>query len=114
MIALESLDPPYVGGHWIPEMISIAGGEDVAGPPGLKSPEVGWGELAGLSPDVVIAMPCGWYVEDSRAQALEQWERIEALGAARVFAVDAASTFSAPGHGWSTGSSCSATCSTRS
>jgi iron complex transport system substrate-binding protein len=97
VIALEWLDPPYVGGHWIPEMISIAGGEDVAGPPGLRSPEVGWGELAGLNPDVVIAMPCGWYVEDSRAQAVEQWERIEALGAAHVFAVDAASTFSRPG-----------------
>jgi len=97
VIALEWLDPPYVGGHWIPEMISIAGGEDVAGPPGLRSPEVGWGELSGLNPDVVIAMPCGWYVEDSRSQALEQWRRIEALGAAHVFAVDAASTFSRPG-----------------
>ena len=42
-------------------------------------------------------MPCGWYVEDSRAQAIEHWERIEALGAGRVFAVDAASTFSRPG-----------------
>ena len=62
VIALEWLDPPFVGGHWIPEMISIAGGEDVAGPPGLKSPEVGWGALSGLDPDVVIAMPCGWYV----------------------------------------------------
>ncbi len=97
VIALEWLDPPYVGGHWIPEMISIAGGEDVAGPPGLKSPEVSWGELAGLSPDVTIAMPCGWYVDDSRAQALAQWEQIEALGARRIFAVDAASTFSRPG-----------------
>jgi iron complex transport system substrate-binding protein len=97
VIALEWLDPPYVGGHWIPEMISIAGGEDVAGPPGLKSPEVSWGELSGLNPDVAIAMPCGWYVDDSRAQALTHWEQIEALGAQRVFAVDAASTFSRPG-----------------
>jgi iron complex transport system substrate-binding protein len=97
VIALEWLDPPYVGGHWIPEMISIAGGEDVAGPPGLKSPEVSWGELSGLSPDVAIAMPCGWYVDDSRAQALTHWEQIAALGAQRVFAVDAASTFSRPG-----------------
>jgi iron complex transport system substrate-binding protein len=97
VIALEWLDPPYVGGHWIPEMISIAGGEDVAGPPGLKSPEVSWGELSGLSPDVAIAMPCGWYVEDSRAQALAYWDQIEALGAGRVYAVDAASTFSRPG-----------------
>ena len=97
VIALEWLDPPFVGGHWVPEMISIAGGEDVAGPPGLKSPEVGWGALAGLDPDVVVAMPCGWYVEEARAQTLEHWERVEGLGADRVFAVDAASTFSRPG-----------------
>jgi iron complex transport system substrate-binding protein len=97
VIALEWLDPPYVGGHWIPEMISIAGGEDVAGPPGLKSPEVSWGELSGLNPDVVIAMPCGWYVDGARTQALEYWFRIEELGPQRVFAVDAASTFSRPG-----------------
>jgi iron complex transport system substrate-binding protein len=97
VIALEWLDPPYVGGHWVPEMISIGGGEDVAGPPGLKSPEVRWGELSGLDPDVVVAMPCGWYVEESRAQALAHWDQIEALGASSVFAVDAASTFSRPG-----------------
>ncbi len=97
VIALEWLDPPYVGGHWIPEMISIAGGEDVAGPPGLKSPEVSWGELAGLRPDVIVAMPCGWYVDGSRTQALEHWLEIETLGARSVYAVDAASTFSRPG-----------------
>jgi iron complex transport system substrate-binding protein len=97
VIALEWLDPPYVGGHWVPEMISIAGGEDVAGSPGLKSPEVRWSELSGLNPDVVVAMPCGWYVEESRAQTLAQWEQVEALGARSVFAVDAASTFSRPG-----------------
>jgi len=97
VVALEWLDPPYVGGHWIPEMISIAGGEDVAGPPGLKSPEVSWGELSGLGPDIAIAMPCGWYVEESRAQTLAHWDQIEALGARQVFAVDAASTFSRPG-----------------
>lgn len=97
VIALEWLDPPYVGGHWIPEMISIAGGEDVAGPPGLKSPEVQWGALAGLVPDVVVAMPCGLYAPEAQAQAVAFWDRISSLGAGRVFAVDAASTFSRPG-----------------
>jgi iron complex transport system substrate-binding protein len=97
VIALEWLDPPYVGGHWLPEMISIAGGEDVAGPPGLKSPEVGWGALSGLEPDVVVSMPCGWYVEEARRQTLAQWERVASLGARRVYAVDAASSFSRPG-----------------
>lgn len=96
-VALEWLDPPFVGGHWIPEMVTIAGGEDVAGTAAAKSPEVEWSRLTELEPELVVVMPCGWYLEDSRAQAVEHWERIAALGAARVFAVDAASTYSRPG-----------------
>ncbi len=95
--ALEWLDPPFVGGHWLPEMIAIAGGVDVAGPPGAKSPQVEWEALAALEPDLVVVMPCGMYAEESRAQAEAQGERIGALGAARAFAVDAASTYSRPG-----------------
>ena len=97
VLALEWLDPPFLGGHWIPEMIALAGGEDVAGRPGEKSPQVEWDELVGLDPDVVVSMPCGWYLDDSRVQALEHRDRLDALGADRVFAVDAASTFSRPG-----------------
>jgi iron complex transport system substrate-binding protein len=95
VIALERLDPPRVAGFWIPEMISIAGGIDVAGDPGLNPPEVGWGELASLNAAVVIVMPDG-SVEDAQAQAMEHWERIASLGAERVFAVDAAAAFSEP------------------
>ncbi len=97
VVALEGLNPPRVAGRWVPEMISIAGGEDVAGPPGLSSPQVGWGELSGLNPEVVIVMPEGVTAEEARAQAMEHWERLEALGATRLFAVDAAATFSTPG-----------------
>jgi iron complex transport system substrate-binding protein len=97
VLALEWLDPPFLGGHWIPEMIALAGGEDVAGRAGQKSPQVEWGELSKHEVDVVVAMPCGWYLDDSRAQALAQRERLDSLGAQRVFAVDAASTFSRPG-----------------
>lgn len=96
-IALEWLDPPFVGGHWMPELIAIAGGDDVAGPPGLKSPEVAWGALAGLRPDVVVVMPCGWDAERARAESFAHWERLMELGADRVYAVDAAATFSRPG-----------------
>jgi iron complex transport system substrate-binding protein len=96
-IALEWLDPPFVGGHWIPEMIALAGGEDVAGPAGAKSPEVEWDALAGLDPDLVIVMPCGMYAEESLAEAERHRGRIEPLGAGSVFAVDAASTYSRPG-----------------
>jgi iron complex transport system substrate-binding protein len=91
------LDPPFLGGHWVPEMIELAGGEDVVGRAGQKSPQVEWEDLAGLDPEVIVAMPCGWYLDDSRAQALEHRDRLGALGAQRIFAVDAASTFSRPG-----------------
>jgi len=96
VIALESLDPPRVAGFWIPEMISIAGGEDVAGAPGLDPADVGWGELSSLGADVVLVMPDG-SVEDAHAQAMEHWEQIASLGAARVFAVDATAAFAEPG-----------------
>jgi iron complex transport system substrate-binding protein len=96
-LALEWLDPPYVGGHWVPEMIALAGGEDVAAAPGERSREASWEELRRLAPEVLVAMPCGFYVDDSRAQVVEHRDRVESLGAGRVFAVDAASSFSRPG-----------------
>jgi iron complex transport system substrate-binding protein len=96
VIALEQLDPPRVGGFWIPEMISIAGGVDVAGDPGLSPPEVGWGELASLGAEVVIVLPIG-PLADAHALAMEQWEQIASLGAKRVFAVEADAAFSQPG-----------------
>lgn len=96
VIALWRLDPPRVGGFWIPEMISIAGGVDVAGDPGLSPPEVGWGELESLRPEVIVVLPAG-SLRDARAQAMEHWERIDALGTARIFAVDADPAFSEPG-----------------
>lgn len=95
VIALQRLDPPRTGGYWIPEMISIAGGEDVAGDPGLNPPDVGWGELASLRPDAVIVMLAG-SLADAQAQAMEHWELIAQLGAGRVVAVDAA-IFADPG-----------------
>jgi iron complex transport system substrate-binding protein len=96
VIALTRLDPPRVGGFWLPEMISIAGGEDVAGDPGLEPAQVGWGALAGLNADIVVLMLPG-ASQDTRAQAMEHWERIDALGAASIFAVDAEPAFTAPG-----------------
>ncbi|HEX2265799.1 MAG TPA: cobalamin-binding protein [Solirubrobacterales bacterium] len=97
VLALEWLDPPFLGGHWIPEMIELAGGESVAGEAGRKSAQAEWSGLTGLEPDIVVSMPCGWYLDDSRAQALEHRARLDSLGARRLFAVDAASTFSRPG-----------------
>jgi iron complex transport system substrate-binding protein len=89
VIALDHLDAPRVAGFWVPEMISIAGGEDVAGDPGLNPAGVVWGELASLRPDVVLVMPDG-DLGGAQAQAMEHWERLAGLGADRVFAVEPA------------------------
>jgi iron complex transport system substrate-binding protein len=95
--ALEWLDPPYIGGHWVPEMIEMAGGIDPLGARGQKSRTVEWAEVHASRPDVVVAMQCGYYVEESRAEALAHWERISTLGARAAYAVDAAASFSRPG-----------------
>ena len=95
VIALQRLDPPRVGGFWIPEMISIAGGEDVAGDPGLSPPAVGWGELSSLNADVVVVMP-EVSIENAKAQAMEHWESVAGLGATRLYAVDG-TLFAEPG-----------------
>jgi iron complex transport system substrate-binding protein len=57
--ALEWLDPPFVGGHWVPQMIELAGGEDLLGLPGEKSRTATWDEIRASEPDVVVSMPCG-------------------------------------------------------
>jgi iron complex transport system substrate-binding protein len=97
VLALEWLDPPFVGGHWVPEMIEIAGGTDPLGTAGAKSRTASWEELAAARPDVVVAMPCGWDEPRAERELREHAERVEGLGAERVFAVDAAASFSRPG-----------------
>jgi iron complex transport system substrate-binding protein len=94
--ALEWLDPVYVGGHWVPQMVELAGGEDVLGLPGEKSRTAEWAEVETAAPEVVISMPCGYYAEQAAAEAM-RWRRHLALLGARVVAVDAAAYFSRPG-----------------
>jgi iron complex transport system substrate-binding protein len=97
VLALEWLDPPFLGGHWVPEMIALAGGEAMLSRPGEKSREVGWKELEGTGPDVAVVMPCGYYVEESTRQAEQNADRLAGLAAGRIWTVDAASSFSRPG-----------------
>jgi iron complex transport system substrate-binding protein len=94
--ALEWLDPVYVGGHWVPQMVELAGGEDVLGMPGERSRVVDWAEVEAAQPEVVVSMPCGYYAERAAKEAMDHADRLAALGA-RVVAVDAAAYFSRPG-----------------
>lgn len=94
--ALEWLDPVFAGGHWVPQMIDLAGGEDALGMAGERSRTVEWPEVAASAPEVVVSMPCGYGTERAARETLAQDERLRALGAT-VVAVDASSYFSRPG-----------------
>jgi iron complex transport system substrate-binding protein len=97
VLALEWLDPPFIGGHWVPEMIEIAGGEDVLGVAGAKSRTAEWDEIVASEPDVVVAMPCGWNAKQARAEVEQRSAQVAPIGAERIWAVDAAASFSRPG-----------------
>jgi iron complex transport system substrate-binding protein len=102
VLALEWLDPPFAPGHWVPEMIALAGGENLVGSAGGHSHEVPWTDLAELDPDVLVIMPCGYGVQASRADAdrrAEQLGRVapRAIGAGRAYVVDGSSYFNRSG-----------------
>jgi iron complex transport system substrate-binding protein len=97
VVALEWLDPPFVAGHWVPQLIEYAGGEDVLGFAGESSQERGWEQVAAADPDVVIVMPCGFDAEIAHREAEMHRDQLAALGAGEVIAVDAAAYFSRPG-----------------
>jgi iron complex transport system substrate-binding protein len=95
--ALEWLDPPFAAGHWTPQLIEYAGGEDVLGFAGEPSEQRSWEEIALAQPDLVIVMPCGYDAEIAHREAEMHREQLASLQAGAVVAVDAASYFSRPG-----------------
>jgi iron complex transport system substrate-binding protein len=97
VLALEWLDPAYIGGHWVPQMIEHAGGMDLLGFAGEKSRVAEWSEIEASAPRVVVAMPCGYDADRAASEAYAYADRIAALNAERVVAVDAAAYFSRPG-----------------
>jgi iron complex transport system substrate-binding protein len=76
VVALEWLAPPYIGGHWVPQMIEIAGGVDVLGMPGEKSREVSWDEVRAAQPRVVVSMPCGYYAERAAQEVMDHRDEV--------------------------------------
>ncbi len=96
VLGIEWLDPPFIPGHWVPEMVEIAGGANLKGDAGQRSVEVGWEDLSGLDPDVLLIMPCGYKLEASRLDADRYAERLleaapRAIAEGRAYVVDGSS-----------------------
>jgi iron complex transport system substrate-binding protein len=97
VVALEWLDPVFIGGHWTPQLIDLAGGTDVLGLPGEHSAQLDWATVAAAKPEVVVCMPCGYDAPRAHLEAELYAHELRKLGADRVVAVDASATFSRPG-----------------
>ena len=98
---LEWLDPPFSAGHWVPEMVRLAGGEELFAGPGERSVRLSWETVFEADPDVLVMMPCGFgadrTVQEARhLPALNGWKELFAVKNNRVWAVDANSYFSRP------------------
>jgi len=93
---LEWADPPFNGGHWIPDMLDAAGCVPVLSPSGARSQRIGWPEVAMAAPDAVVFLPCGFDLAGAVDQGAELCTRPELAGTP-VWAVDANAYFSRPG-----------------
>jgi iron complex transport system substrate-binding protein len=99
VLTLEWTDPPFVGGHWVPEIIECAGGIDVLGQTGELSRRVAWDEISSSDPDVVLLLPCGYSLQEVAAQARDllqrpEYSRLRAVRDGSVWATDATRLFS--------------------
>ena len=99
---LEWSDPPFAAGHWVPEMVEVAGGTNLLSEKEQPSKLVRWRDIRDAGPEVVIFMPCGYYLEDAEEEGRALYLNAEfaetpAARERNVFAVDATSHFSRPG-----------------
>ncbi len=94
---LEWLDPVFVAGHWTPQLVEMAGGDNVLGFAAEPSMRSDWETVAAAAPEIVVLAQCGYDAERAHAEGLQHAERLRALGARRVVAVDASAYFSRPG-----------------
>jgi iron complex transport system substrate-binding protein len=93
VVFLEWTDPLFCGGHWVPEMISLAGGEDPLGRAGEDSVRMEWDDVVNARPEAIIVSPCGYRLERS----VELAQQLRRLPGVEVYAVDANAYFARPG-----------------
>ncbi|MEE9206918.1 MAG: cobalamin-binding protein [Gemmatimonadota bacterium] len=102
VLAIEWLSPPFTPGHWVPEMIEFAGGQNLVGDAASRSREVRWEDLEDLDPDVLVIMPCGYDLSAARSDAnahASQLARVasRAIEDGKAFVVDASAYFNRSG-----------------
>lgn len=102
VVCLEWLDPLMASGHWIPEMVALAGGIDPLGSPGAPSRQVEWEQVRSGAPEIAILMPCGFSVERCLAEfhlltRLPGWDSLPAVQTRKVFAVNGHAYYSRSG-----------------
>jgi len=99
---LEWLEPFYVGGHWVPEMVALAGGEDIFGKVGSPSFRVELKDIVAAAPDTIVVAPCGYDARQARKEYCatnfpSEWDAIPAIRNGRVYAFEANAYASRPG-----------------
>ncbi|HPG89718.1 MAG TPA: cobalamin-binding protein [Hyphomicrobium sp.] len=99
---VEWIDPPMSGGHWMPELIAMAGGVDLLGTSGTTSPWISVADVVAVDPDVILVAPCGYDLEKTRAEMAvldgnPDWRALRAVREGRVFIADGNAYFNRPG-----------------
>ena len=102
VFAMEWLDPPFTAGHWVPEMIRLAGGRDELAQAGAPSSQVAWSRIADYDPEIIVLMPCGFTLERTVEEFTQmkfpaEWRRLNAVHEGRVYAVNGSAYFNRPG-----------------
>jgi iron complex transport system substrate-binding protein len=97
VVAIEWFDPVFIAGHWTPQIVELAGGIDLLGFAGEHSEQLPWEALEAAKPEVVLCIPCGYDGPRALAEAEQFSDRLRAIGAQEVVALDAAAYFSRPG-----------------
>ena len=93
VVFLEWTEPPFSAGHWVPEMMAFAGGDDPLGRPGEDSVRITWDDVERAAPELIIVSPCGYRL----AEASELARSLPRIAGARVVAVDANAYYARPG-----------------
>jgi len=102
VFCMEWIDPVYCSGHWVPEMVELAGGEDRLGRKGTDSVRIDWTQVLEWDPEILVVAPCGFHLEKAAQQAQQLasypgWSGLAAVRKGAVYAVDASSYFARPG-----------------